>query len=130
MTDAEIFLVDSNILVYNYDKADREKHKTAKQLLDTCWKDGTKMAVSVQNLSELFSVTTSKKMISKKEAITDMEDIINFPGWIKINFDHKTVLEAAKISEEVRELKARCECSQEDCRKSPLSWKGELWRRQ
>ncbi len=96
----EIFLIDSNVLIYNYDEADPAKHKTAKALLDSCWKGGMKFAVSSQNLSEFFYVTTRKNILDKKKAIIIISDIINFPGWIKISFDHNTVLEAAKISEE------------------------------
>ncbi len=96
---AEIFLVDSNILIYNYDNSDTEKHEIAKGILDNCWEGRNTLAVSSQNLSEMFFVTTRKGLRSKEDGITDLSDIIKFPGWVKINLDHKTVLEAARISE-------------------------------
>ena len=44
-------------------------------------------------------MTTRKRLLTKKEAIEIISDIIDFHNWIKIDFDHKTVLEAAVISE-------------------------------
>lgn len=100
MTGIETFLLDSNILIYNYDTSDPKKHKIAKNLVDRCWKNGEKFALSTQNLSEFFSVTTTKKFLSKKDAAAVLSDIVKFSAWIKIRFGHKTVLEAAKISDE------------------------------
>ena len=99
MTETE-FLLDSNILIYNYDMLDPKKHKIAKELIDKCWKNEKKFVLSAQNISELFSVTTAKKLLTKKEAVVVVSDIVKFQGWIKIRFDHKTVLEAARISEQ------------------------------
>lgn len=96
----EIFLADSNILIYNYDTSDMDKHNTAKSILDKCWKGEKRLAVSAQNLSELFSVTTRKGFITKKEIMTDISNIIDFPDWMKLDFNHKTVLDACRISEE------------------------------
>ncbi len=96
----ETFLIDSNILIYNYDEADPAKHKTSKTLIDRCWDKEINLAISTQNLSEFFSVTTRKKVLEKKKAITIISDIIEFSGFVKLDFDHKTSLEAAKISEE------------------------------
>ncbi len=100
MTENEIFLADTNILVYNYDRADMKKHIIAKEILDSCWKKEIKLAVSSQNLSEFFSVTTRKSFLSKKDAIEFVSDVIDFSGWMNLDFSHKTVLEACKISEE------------------------------
>ena len=102
MTENNIFLLDSNILIYNYDDADPVKHKTAKKLIDNCWDGKEKLALSTQNLSEFFSITTTKKFLDKKDSIRIISDIIKFPGFVKIIFDHETVLEAAKISDEYK----------------------------
>ncbi len=99
MTVAE-FLLDSNILIYNYDTSDLKKHTIAKNLVDKCWKKEQKFSLSTQNLSEFFSVVTSKKILTKKEAAKILSDIVNFSGWKKIKLNHKTVLEAARISDE------------------------------
>lgn len=99
MREAEIFLLDTNILVYAHDKTSGGKHEISKAMVERCLKD-EKLAVSSQNLSEFFWVTTRKHFLNKKEAIDIISDIINFSGWLKISFDHNTVLEAARIAEE------------------------------
>lgn len=100
MTDNELFLLDSNIIIYNYDKADMKKHTIAKNLIDECWKGEEKLCLSSQNLSEFFYASTRKNLLDKKIVVNIISDILDFPGWVKINFNHKTVLEAAKISHE------------------------------
>ena len=100
MTDSNIFLTDTNILVYYHDIADKERHNIARNLIDACINQKMQLAVSTQNLSEFFYVTTRKSILTKKDAKDIVSDIINFTNWIKINFTHKTVLEAAEISEQ------------------------------
>lgn len=100
MTGSELLLVDSNILVYYFDASETAKHKIAKQLIDKCFRGEEKFAVSSQNLSEFFSATTRKKLLAKKGAIEIISKIIDFTNWIKIDFSHKTVLDAAVLSEE------------------------------
>ena len=100
MTDTEIFLVDSNILIYAHDKLEDKKHNIARDLIESRIDQKLQLAVSAQNLSEFFNVTTRKSMLTKKDAKEIVSDIINFTNWIKIDFTHKTVLEAAEISEQ------------------------------
>lgn len=100
MTEGNIFLVDTNILIYYFDRADENKHNIARKLIDRCWNHIEKFALSSQNLSEFFSTTTTKKILSKQEAVEIISEIIEFEDLIKIGFDCKTVLEAAFISKE------------------------------
>lgn len=100
MTGDEIFLIDTNVLIYYYDAADQRKHRIAKNIIDDCWNNERNIVVSAQTLSEFFSIVTKKKFLSGKDAIRVISDIIEFDGWIKISFSHETVLDAAKISEE------------------------------
>ncbi|MBI2583246.1 MAG: PIN domain-containing protein [Candidatus Aenigmarchaeota archaeon] len=100
MTEGELFLIDTNIVVYYHDAADSVKHAIAKRLIDRCFSRDEIFAVSSQNLSEFFSVTTTKKLLTKKEALNFISDIVDFSGWVKIDFSHKTVVEAARISDE------------------------------
>ncbi|MBI2971294.1 MAG: PIN domain-containing protein [Candidatus Aenigmarchaeota archaeon] len=102
MTENEIFAVDSNILIYNYDASDLRKHAISKDLLDLCWNRHAALAVSSQNLSEFFYVTTRRNLLGKREAAENIRDIVNFSGWMKIDFNHHTVLEAALLSEEYK----------------------------
>jgi len=102
MTENEVFLLDTNILVYAYDAADVQKHIISKKVINKCLDGEYNIAISPQNLSEFFSVTTSKGLLEKTDAVKVISDIIVFPGWVKINFDHTTVLAAAKISDEYK----------------------------
>lgn len=99
MTEDEVFLVGTNILVYAHDKTDMEKHKISFEIVNNCIEKKEKLAVSTQNISEFFSVVIGKKLLAKKEAIEIISDITELENWIKLDFDHKTALEAAKISE-------------------------------
>ena len=100
MTANEAFLLDTNLLVYAHDTTDLEKHKTCMEIINNCLDEKATLVVSSQNLSEFFSVTTTKRILTKEDAISIINDIINFSNWIKIDFDHKTALEAAKLSEQ------------------------------
>jgi len=99
MTDDSIFLIDTNMLVYAHDQADKNKHEISKSIIKERLLEGT-IAISSQNLSEFFSVVTRKKILEKQDAIKVISDIIEVSSWAKIDFTHKTVLEAAKISEQ------------------------------
>lgn len=111
MTEDEcIFLIDTNVLVYAYDTKDLKKHRIAKELLSQCWQNMSKYAVSVQNLSELFSIVTQKieRKLPVEQAEQIISDIINFVNFIKIKFDSKTVLGAIDINK-------RTKCHYYDC---------------
>src|SRR3989344_5414498 len=75
MIDSEISLIDSNILVYAYDSNENDKHIISKNILNKCWKKEVSYALSTQNLSELFVVTTKK--ISNPISMKEMENNIN-----------------------------------------------------
>lgn len=99
MTEGDLFLTDTNILVYYFDKSDDKKHLIAKDLIGRCLKKETNLALSSQNLSEFFSVVVRKKYLPRNEALKFLSYLIKFSGLKKINFNHKTVLEAARISD-------------------------------
>ena len=100
MPESDLFILDTNLLVYYFDSKDKTKHSIAKKLIDSCWEKQTSLAISSQNLSEFFFVTTTKSLLSKQEARNVVSDIIEFTNWIKMDFSYFTVLEAAKICEE------------------------------
>ncbi|HLC36110.1 MAG TPA: PIN domain-containing protein [archaeon] len=67
MTGFEKQIIDTNILVYLADKADKEKHRKI-----TKWFEGKEENIyylSLQSLREFASVTVRKKIISVKEII-------------------------------------------------------------
>lgn len=99
MTDPkEVFLVDTNVLVYAYDKSDSKKHFVANKLLQKCWNREINYAISVQNLAEFFFIVTEKiKNLELNIAKQIVKDIIRFPNWIVVNYNKETILNAIDI---------------------------------
>ena len=50
----EIWLIDTNILVYAYDRSEGEKHELCKRLVNKCWKLWDNYSISTQSLSEFL----------------------------------------------------------------------------
>ena len=100
MTD-EIFALDSNVLVDAYDESEPKKREQAKNLLARCWKTETKLALSTQNLSELYWVVSrkAKPPLSNLLAKEIILSILNFENFIKIGMNAGTVVRAIDISE-------------------------------
>lgn len=82
MTD-ELALIDSNILIYDFDASDKLKHKKAKEILDACWTGKKRYAVSIQNLSEFFVNVTNKieEPISIEDGTIAVKKMIMF-NWL------------------------------------------------
>ena len=95
----EIFLIDTNILVYAFDNSERKKHEIALNILKKCSERKEIYALSSQNLAEFFIVMSSKvkNKVNKKEVQDIIENIIEFEGFEKINYDESTVLKSIKI---------------------------------
>jgi predicted nucleic acid-binding protein len=72
------FTLDSNILVYSFDPTDPVRHELALQIVHSsldvdCW-------LTLQALSEFYSATTRKHMLSPLEASDQINDwLIAFP---------------------------------------------------
>lgn len=92
-------LIDSNILVYAFNKEAGSKHKRAKSLFKKALRDEIQGAVSIQNLSEFYVVVTEKiaNPMPRKEALENVEDIILSPIEI-LRFDENTVIEAVRLN--------------------------------
>ena len=97
----ELVLIDSNILVYAFDKSEPEKQKICTELLDECWNGEREYAVSVQNLSEFYVIATNKieNPISRKTARIFVTSVVRFRKWNVINFDAEAVVDAIKLNE-------------------------------
>ena len=98
MTD-NVFLLDSNILVYAYDASEKSKHNIAKELLKKCFLGNVNYAISLQNISE-FIVTVTKKIpnpISITEAKKIISSFVNFDGLIKIEPTKSSILNALDL---------------------------------
>lgn len=100
MSDEPV-LIDSNILVYAFDKSEPEKQKICTELLDECWDGAREFAVSVQNLSEFYVIATNKieNPISRKTARIFVTSVVRFRKWNVINFDAEAVVDAIKLNE-------------------------------
>lgn len=90
------FLLDTNILVYAFDIAEKEKHKIAKDLLFGLFSKEQPSILSVQNLSEFFVISTKKlpKPIEKIEAQQIIEKIADSKNFKILTFDKNTILSA------------------------------------
>ena len=100
MTEDELVLIDSNILIYSIDSSERGKNERAKKLLTNCWIGETQYAVSLQNLSEFFVNATRKvaKPISKEKGARIVKKIIEFDGFIKLEPTQETIKRALDIA--------------------------------
>lgn len=76
-------LIDTNILVYAYDKSEKNKFEIANSLLSEIWENGIGVT-TLQNLTEFFVVVTKKveNPISKKQAEIIINDVMNSSKWI------------------------------------------------
>jgi len=89
------YLVDTNILVYAYDRSEPEKQAKAAELLDTLARDGSGI-LSPQVLSEFFSVVTKKipAPLSIEQGYASLGNYIQF--WDVVDLTGAVVLEAAR----------------------------------
>src|SRR3989338_6463854 len=105
MTDSEkLFLIDTNLLIYAYDKSDEEKHLIANKILEKCWKGQANYVISNQNLAEFSSIITKKVKNPLNEDSTKkiVSDISNFRGFLIINYNQKTITKALEIKKETK----------------------------
>ena len=95
----DCYLIDSNILVYAYDRTDTKKNALAVKILDQCWKRETVYAISVQNLAEFFVIITKKVPsplpVEKAEEI--ISDICSFSGWRILSYNPETLILAIQL---------------------------------
>ena len=98
----ELFLIDSNLIIYAYDKDEIAKQRKSEEILTQCFRGNISLAVSNQNLAEFVSVVTKKNKLSWSEAMINAQDIINFAGFKKINYDINTIISAIEIAKEFK----------------------------
>ena len=95
-------LIDTNLLVYAYTDADKQKRQISLALLDQVWKGKKIFSVSLQNLSEFYSVVTSKVKIpiSKRDACGIVEAFCNSSFWVVLIPNPESLSDAMSLSEE------------------------------
>jgi len=100
----EIFLIDTNILVYAYDSTEKQKQQKALQILELCFGQRTPFAVCLQNISEFFFVVTNKIQHPIEESTAEIlvKDFLNFSPLIKLQYNQTTLLKAISLSKECK----------------------------
>ncbi len=96
----EIFLVDTNILVYSYDASEPEKQMICNALLKKCWMQKAYYAIALQNLSEFYVVVTKKieHPLPKEIVKKIINDIIEFNNWQVLGLDETSIIIAIDLS--------------------------------
>jgi predicted nucleic acid-binding protein len=96
--NSEIRLVDSNILVYAYDKSEVQKNIIAKGTLKNLWQEKSG-ALSIQNLAE-FYYTITKKIEFPLQPDNAKQIILDFNQAFQIiKYDEKTIISAINCQE-------------------------------
>ena len=92
--------IDTNILVYSYEKDKPPKRNICLDLVLKCFRGEIQLVVSNQILAEFFHVITekSKYPLSIEEAKGLIQLIIASSNWIKVDYTISTVLRAIDIS--------------------------------
>jgi len=100
MTEDENSLIDSNILVYAYDKSESTKNAIAEKILEEIFTNERTSAVSTQNISEFYINVTKKieKPISTTEAYHVIQEIMSMSNVKTLTTQKQTILKAISIS--------------------------------
>lgn len=99
---SNLFLIDTNIIVYASEKGESPKNKSSKELINRCWNGEDIFSVSSQNLAEFVFVTTRKAKLDLKGAATFAGFIADFQGFKKISYNSNTVMSAISIADEFK----------------------------
>lgn len=95
MSGKRIFL-DTNVLVYAYDRQAARKHEIARDLLIELWNSGGGV-LSAQILEE-FHVTVTKKITYPVSPATAREIVEDLATWDVVAIDGDSVLEAIDLN--------------------------------
>jgi len=98
--DRPLTFVDTNVLVYAFDKGHSPKNRTAKQLMKTLM-DEDRLRVSTQVLQELFVTLTRKvkQRCSSKEALLVLQDLAVWPVEV---VDYSAIRSAIGLADDAR----------------------------
>ncbi len=97
--DTEIFVLDSNILLYAFDTSQGKKHEICAELLDAGFRGDITYFIPTQVLSEFYSVISRGKVsMKKKDAEQIIRYIIELPNFLVKSSDQFTVIEAIGLN--------------------------------
>ena len=92
MKDSHIF-IDTNILVYAFDRSAGQRHERCKALVKQAWERPYPPAISVQVLQELYVNLVKKKVPIE----TAQEAIENFLAWEVVENNTKLISDAFSV---------------------------------
>jgi len=99
MIDEQAF-VDTNVLVYAFDRTDSNKKQTAQKLI-THLGDKDLLRLSTQVLQELF-VTLTRKVKQRCSSQEAIEILDHLAVWPLVQIDYSAIKAAASVSDEAR----------------------------
>lgn len=95
MNDNPMVLVDTNVLVYAYDRSEPEKQARALMVLDQLARSGSGV-LSAQVLAEFF-VAVTRKLAAPLPSVQALESLENYlASWPILDITSMVVLEAAR----------------------------------
>lgn len=96
MSGNKVF-VDTNVIVYAYDKDAGEKHRVAAEIMKDLWRSGLG-TISTQILQEFF-VTLTKKISKPMDISVVRETIRRLSKWDVLLIDVDMILRATELQE-------------------------------
>lgn len=96
MNDDKVF-VDTNVIVYAYDKDADKKHKIAASIMKDLWHSGLGI-ISTQVLQEFF-VTLTNKIPKPLKVSVVRETVKRLSRWDVVLIDVDTIIRATEIQE-------------------------------
>lgn len=91
------YFLDTNILVYAYDRSAGRKHSLAAQLVETCW-ENENGCLSIQVLQE-FYVTVTRKIAMPLDHPTARQIVADLSQWRLHSPEASDVLQAIDIQQ-------------------------------
>jgi predicted nucleic acid-binding protein len=93
-------LIDTNVLVFAFVDDASARHAKAKALLAKCFEGKDAAAISLQNVSEFYSVVTTKldMPMPADKAQEICERLLEFDGIAKLSPTGKTLLKAMQLN--------------------------------
>ncbi len=92
-------LIDSNILVYAYEKEESERKNIAKKIIAKAFEGKARWHVSAQNIAEFAAVYMGKKKGDKKKLERSVRGLIMHSGFIKVCYSSQTISAAIALSQ-------------------------------
>lgn len=94
------FFIDTNILVYAFDRSAGRKNQIASKMVRECW-DNESGCLSIQVLQE-FYVTVTQKIANPIDALTARQIISDLAEWRLLSPDASDILQAIDFQQNYR----------------------------